>query len=31
MASVGGVSLVEVWGEEMSAVIVEADMGSRLS
>lgn len=31
MVSVGGVSLAEVWGEEMSAVTVEADVGSRLS
>lgn len=30
MVSVGGVSLAEVCGEEMSAVMVEADMGSRL-
>lgn len=31
MVSVGTVSLAEVWGEEMSAVVVEADRGSRLS
>lgn len=31
MVSVGWVSLEEVWGEEMSAVTVEADIGSRLS
>lgn len=31
MVSVGAVSLAEVWGEEMSAVMVQADMGSRLS
>lgn len=30
MVSVGGVSLTEVWGEEISPVMVEADMGSRL-
>lgn len=31
MVSVGWVSLEEVWGEEMSAVPGEADIGSRLS
>lgn len=31
VVSVGAVSLAEVWGEEMSALMVEADMGSRLS
>lgn len=31
MVSVGSVSLEEVWGEEMSAVMVEADTGTRLS
>lgn len=31
MASVAGVSLADVRGEERSAVMVEADMGSRLS
>lgn len=30
MVSVGCVSLEAVWGEEMSAVTVEADMGSGL-
>lgn len=30
MVSVGGVSLAEVCGEEISAVMVEADMESRL-
>lgn len=31
MVSVGCVSLEEVWGEEMSAVLTEADTGSRPS
>lgn len=31
MASAGGVWLAEVWGEEMSAVMVVAEMGPKLS